>query len=36
MSGADNEMANIDLAKRILGILGKPEGLLALVKDRLR
>lgn len=32
--GADNEMANIDLAKRILGILGKPEGLLTSVKDR--
>lgn len=32
--GADNEMANIDLARRILGILGKPEELLTSVKDR--
>ncbi len=32
--GADHEMANIDLAKTILGILGKPESLLTSVKDR--
>jgi len=32
--GADNELANIDLAKRILGILGKPKTLLTSVKDR--
>ena len=32
--GADNECANIDLAKRILEILGKPESLLTSVKDR--
>jgi dTDP-glucose 4,6-dehydratase len=32
--GADNELANIDLAKKILSILGKPEGLLTSVKDR--
>ncbi|MDM7998663.1 MAG: dTDP-glucose 4,6-dehydratase [Dehalococcoidia bacterium] len=32
--GADNEMANIDLAKTILRILGKPESLLTSVKDR--
>ena len=32
--GADNEWANIDLAKRILKILGKPESLLTSVKDR--
>ncbi len=32
--GADHEMANIDLAKTILGILGKPETLLTSVKDR--
>ena len=32
--GADNELANIDLAKRILKILGKPESLLTSVKDR--
>jgi dTDP-glucose 4,6-dehydratase len=32
--GADNELANIDLAKKILGILGKPETLLTSVKDR--
>jgi len=32
--GADNELANIDLAKTILGILGKPETLLTSVKDR--
>lgn len=32
--GADNEWANIDLAKRILKILGKPETLLTSVKDR--
>jgi len=32
--GADNEWANIDLAKLILKILGKPESLLTSVKDR--
>jgi len=32
--GADNELANIDLAKRILKLLGKPESLLMSVKDR--
>jgi len=32
--GADNEWANIDLAKTILKILGKPESLLTSVKDR--
>jgi dTDP-glucose 4,6-dehydratase len=32
--GADNEWANIDLAKQILKILGKPESLLTSVKDR--
>jgi dTDP-glucose 4,6-dehydratase len=32
--GADNELANIDLAMKILSILGKPEGLLTSVKDR--
>jgi dTDP-glucose 4,6-dehydratase len=32
--GADNEWANIDLAKKILKILGKPESLLTSVKDR--
>ncbi len=32
--GADNELANIDLSKKILQILGKPESLLTSVKDR--
>jgi dTDP-glucose 4,6-dehydratase len=32
--GADNEQANIDLAKKILKILGKPETLLTSVKNR--
>ena len=32
--GADNELANIDLARRILRIVGKPETLLQSVKDR--
>ena len=32
--GADNERANIELAKKILKILGKPESLLTSVKDR--
>ena len=32
--GADNEVANIGLAKMILKILGKPESLLTSVKDR--
>ncbi len=32
--GADNEWANIDLAKKILKIMGKPESLLTSVKDR--
>lgn len=32
--GADNERANIDIAKMILGILGKPETLLTFVTDR--
>lgn len=32
--GADNELANIDLARRILQILGKSKALLQSVKDR--
>ena len=32
--GADNEWANIDLAGKILQIMGKPEGLLQSVQDR--
>ena len=32
--GADNELANIDLARMILRIMGKPESLLTSVKDR--
>ncbi|OGO04733.1 MAG: dTDP-glucose 4,6-dehydratase, partial [Chloroflexi bacterium RBG_13_54_8] len=32
--GADNELANIDLARHILRIVGKPETLLQSVKDR--
>ena len=32
--GARNEVANIDLTKRILEILGKPENLIRHVKDR--
>ena len=32
--GADNELANIDLARQILHILDKPEKLLTSVKDR--
>ena len=32
--GADNEWANIDLAKKILRIMGKAESLLTSVKDR--
>jgi dTDP-glucose 4,6-dehydratase len=32
--GADNEIANIDLAKKILNIMDKPEKLLTSVKDR--
>lgn len=32
--GADNEWANIELARKILKILGKPESLLTSVKDR--
>jgi dTDP-glucose 4,6-dehydratase len=32
--GADNERANIDLASKMLKILGKPESLLTSVKDR--
>jgi dTDP-glucose 4,6-dehydratase len=32
--GADNELSNIDLAKKILRLLGKPESLLTSVKDR--
>jgi len=32
--GADNECANINLAKKILQTLGKPESLLTSVKDR--
>jgi dTDP-glucose 4,6-dehydratase len=32
--GADNEWANIDLAKRLLKIMGKSEALLTSVKDR--
>ncbi len=32
--GADNEWSNMDLARRILRIMGKPEGLLRSVKDR--
>jgi dTDP-glucose 4,6-dehydratase len=33
--GADNEIANIDLAKKILKTMGKPGKLLTSVKDRL-
>ncbi|MBN2098868.1 MAG: dTDP-glucose 4,6-dehydratase [Dehalococcoidia bacterium] len=32
--GADNELANIDLARMILQVLGKPDSLLTSVKDR--
>jgi len=32
--GANNEHANIDVARRILALLGKPESLLAFVTDR--
>jgi dTDP-glucose 4,6-dehydratase len=32
--GTDNEWANIDLARKVLQILGKPEGLLQSVTDR--
>jgi dTDP-glucose 4,6-dehydratase len=32
--GADNEIANIDLAKKILNIMRKPDKLLTSVKDR--
>jgi dTDP-glucose 4,6-dehydratase len=32
--GAENEWANIELARKILAILGKPEDLLTSVKDR--
>jgi dTDP-glucose 4,6-dehydratase len=32
--GADSEWSNIDLARRILQIMGRPEGLLRSVKDR--
>jgi dTDP-glucose 4,6-dehydratase len=32
--GSDNELANIDLAREILRIVGKPEQLLTSVKDR--
>jgi len=32
--GTDNEWANIDLARKILGILGKPDSLLQSVIDR--
>jgi dTDP-glucose 4,6-dehydratase len=32
--GADNELANMDLAKKILSLLDKPERLLTSVKDR--
>jgi len=32
--GADNEWANIDLARKILQIIGRPESLLTSVKDR--
>jgi len=32
--GADNEVANIDLVKLLLKILGKSEGLIEFVKDR--
>jgi len=33
--GADNEVTNIDLVKKILCIMGKPESLISFVKDRL-
>ena len=33
--GADNEQTNIELARQILQVLGKPEALLQSVKDRL-
>jgi dTDP-glucose 4,6-dehydratase len=32
--GGDNEVANIDLAKRILDIMGKPQSLISYVTDR--
>jgi dTDP-glucose 4,6-dehydratase len=32
--GGNNEWANIDIVKRILRLLGKPESLIAYVKDR--
>ena len=32
--GGNNEVANIDLVKRVLGELGKPESLITYVKDR--
>ncbi|MHA1438584.1 MAG: dTDP-glucose 4,6-dehydratase [Promethearchaeota archaeon] len=32
--GGDSEIANIDLVKKILKILGKPESLITFVKDR--
>ncbi len=32
--GADSEVANIDMAKKILDILGKPETLISFVEDR--
>ncbi|MBI2626790.1 MAG: dTDP-glucose 4,6-dehydratase [Parcubacteria group bacterium] len=32
--GADNELSNIDLAKKILDILGKPHSLISFIKDR--
>jgi dTDP-glucose 4,6-dehydratase len=33
--GANNQVANIDLAIEILGILGKPQSLISFVEDRL-
>jgi dTDP-glucose 4,6-dehydratase len=33
--GGNNEMRNIDIVKLILSLLGKPESLIAFVKDRL-
>lgn len=33
--GADNEVPNIEVAERIVDLLGKPQGLITFVKDRL-
>lgn len=33
--GADNERVNVEIAKKILDVLGKPEGLITYIDDRL-